>query len=53
MRTERMVWAKFLELIFDEGRDPVAISLIDLPGKSDKSHQILTISYLFDVECLV
>jgi hypothetical protein len=53
MRTERMVWAKFLELIFDEGRDPVATSLIDPPGKSDKSHQILTISYFFNMEFLV
>jgi len=53
MRTERMVWAKFLELIFDEGRDPVAIFLIDSPKKSNKSHQILTISYLFNMEFLV
>jgi hypothetical protein len=52
MRTERMVWAKFLELIFNEGRDPVAISLIDPPRKSDKSHQILTISHLFNMESL-
>jgi hypothetical protein len=50
MRTERMVWAKFLELILDEGRDPVAITPIDPPGKSDKSHQILTISYLLNME---
>jgi len=53
MRAERMAWAKFLELVFDEGRDPVAISLIDPPGKSDKSHQVLTISYLFNMEFLV
>jgi hypothetical protein len=52
MRTEWMVWAEFLELIFEEGRDPVAISLIDPPGKSDKSHQILTIFYLLNMELL-
>jgi hypothetical protein len=50
---KRMVWAKFLELVFDEGRDPVAIFLIDLPGKSSKSHQIPTISNLFNMEFLV
>ena len=52
MRAERMVWAKFLELIFDEGRDPVAISLIDSPGKSDEGHQILFVSYLFNMKVL-
>jgi len=52
MRTERMDGAKFVELIFDEGRDPVAISLIDLPGKSDEGHQILLVSYLFDAQFL-
>ena len=45
-------WAEFCSLVFDEGRDPVAISLINPPGKSDKSHQILTISYLFNMEFL-
>jgi len=53
MRAKRMVWAKFLELVFDEGRDPVAIFLIDPPGKSNKSHQISTISYLFNMEFLI
>jgi hypothetical protein len=53
MRTERMVGAKFLELIFNEGGDPVGISLIDHPGKSDKGHYILFVSYLFDMEFLV
>jgi hypothetical protein len=52
MGTEGVLWAEFLELIFNERGDPKAISLINPPGKSDKSHQILTISYLFNMEFL-
>jgi hypothetical protein len=52
MRMERMVGAEFLELVFNEGRDPVAIPLIDFPGKSDEGQQILFVFYLFNEKFL-
>jgi hypothetical protein len=52
MGMEGVLWAEFLELIFNEGRDPKTISLINFPGKSNKSHQILLTSYLFNAEFL-
>jgi hypothetical protein len=53
MRTKGMAFTELLEMIFDERGNPVSISLIDLPGESDKGHEILFIVYLPNIEFLV
>jgi hypothetical protein len=52
MGMKGMFWTKFQKLVFDEGRDPIRISLIDLPGKLDEGHEVLVIFYLFNLEFL-
>jgi hypothetical protein len=48
MEAEGMVRGKFEKLIFDEGRDPVRIPPINLPGKSNEGHEALLILYFFN-----
>jgi hypothetical protein len=53
MGTKGMVFIELLEMIFDERGNPVPISLIDLPGESDKGHEILFFFYFPNIELLV
>jgi hypothetical protein len=53
MGTKGMVFTELLEMIFDERGNPVPISLIDLPGESDKGHEILFFFYFPNIEFLV
>jgi len=52
MDTEGMVRIEFEKLIFDEGRHPIRIPLINLPGKSNESHEVLLILYFFNPDFL-
>jgi len=37
MGGKRVVGAKFMELVFNEGRNPKRVPLVERPGKLDKS----------------
>jgi hypothetical protein len=52
MGTEGMGWIEFLELIFDQRRDPIPIPFINFPGESNEGHEVMLIFYLFNMEFL-
>jgi hypothetical protein len=50
MGAEGRFKAEFLELVFNERRDPIGIPLIDLPGESDEDHEIVAVFNLLKSE---
>jgi hypothetical protein len=49
---ERMIRTQFRKQVFNEGRDPISIPFVNLPGEPDEGHEVLLILHFFKLEFL-